>query len=255
MDQIKTGSLIRSLRLRRGMTQLALAERLGVSGKAVSKWECGGGAPDIALLPALAEALGVSARALLRGELEENDKTNGNLKKLLFYRCPGCGNLLFSTDGAEVHCCGQTLAPLAPREPDEGHALRVEISDGEWFLTSPHEMRREHHISFAAFHAAYLADKEKYGARHGILGRTGELPPPNAYTVSCVPWVCFQHFAVHSYESKAYYFPSVEAGKFRERDGKTLLPLSLTVHHAAADGWHVHRFLERLQEEMDRFFE
>lgn len=151
MDQIKTGSLIRSLRLRQGMTQLALAERLGVSGKAVSKWECGGGVPDIALLPALAEVLGVSARALLRGELEENDKTNGDLKKLLFYRCPGCGNLLFSTDGAEVHCCGQTLAPLAPREPDEGHALRVEISDSEWFLTSPHEMRREHHISFVAF--------------------------------------------------------------------------------------------------------
>ena len=151
MDQIKTGSLIRSLWLRQGMTQLALAERLGVSGKAVSKWECGGGAPDIALLPALAEVLGVSARALLRGELEENDKTNGDLKKLLFYRCPGCGNLLFSTDGAEVHCCGQTLAPLAPREPDEGHALRVEISDSEWFLTSPHEMRREHHISFVAF--------------------------------------------------------------------------------------------------------
>ena len=41
MDQIKTGSLIRSLRIRRGMTQLALAEKLGVSGKAVSKWECG----------------------------------------------------------------------------------------------------------------------------------------------------------------------------------------------------------------------
>ena len=113
----------------------------------------------------------------------------------------------------------------------------------------------EYDDNFAAFHAAYLADKEKYGARHGILGRTGELPPPNAYTVSCVPWVCFQHFAVHSYESKAYYFPSVEAGKFRERDGKTLLPLSLTVHHAAADGWHVHRFLERLQEEMDHFSE
>ena len=151
MDQIKTGSLIRSLRLRQGMTQLALAERLGVSDKAVSKWECGGGAPDIALLPALAEVLGVSARALLCGELEENDKTNGDLKKLLFYRCPGCGNLLFSTDGAEVHCCGQTLAPLVPREPDEGHALRVEISDDEWFLTSPHEMRREHYISFVAF--------------------------------------------------------------------------------------------------------
>lgn len=151
MDQIKTGALIRTLRLKRGMTQLALAEMIGVSGKAVSKWECGGGAPDISLLPALAEALGVSARALLRGELDENGRTNGDLKKLLFYRCPTCGNLLFSTDGAEINCCGQTLAPLVPREPDTAHALTVEVSDGEWFLTAPHEMRREHHVAFVAF--------------------------------------------------------------------------------------------------------
>ena len=41
MDQIRTGSLIRRLRLEQGMTQLALAERLGVSDKAVSKWERG----------------------------------------------------------------------------------------------------------------------------------------------------------------------------------------------------------------------
>ncbi len=187
MDQIKTGSLIRSLRLRQGMTQLALAERLGVSDKAVSKWERGGGAPDIALLPALAEVLGVSARALLRGELEENDKTNGDLKKLLFYRCPGCGNLLFSTDGAEVHCCGQTLAPLAPREPDEGHALRVEISDGEWFLTAPHEMRREHHISFVAFLTGDTLIVKKLYPEWDMQAR---LP---FFSHGTLLWYCTQH--------------------------------------------------------------
>ena len=41
MDQMKTGGLIRTLRRRRGLTQRALAERLGVSDKAVSKWERG----------------------------------------------------------------------------------------------------------------------------------------------------------------------------------------------------------------------
>ena len=41
MDQMKTSGLIRTLRRRRGLTQLALAERLGVSDKAVSKWERG----------------------------------------------------------------------------------------------------------------------------------------------------------------------------------------------------------------------
>lgn len=41
MDQTKTGSLIRSLRKQQGLTQLALAQQLGVSDKAVSKWERG----------------------------------------------------------------------------------------------------------------------------------------------------------------------------------------------------------------------
>ena len=43
MDQMKTGMLIRMLRQRRQMTQLQLAERIGVSDKAVSKWERGRG--------------------------------------------------------------------------------------------------------------------------------------------------------------------------------------------------------------------
>lgn len=151
MDQEKTGALIRALRAERGMTQLELAERTGVTDKAVSKWERGCGVPDISLLPALAEALGVSARTLLRGERAENEQTNGDLKRLRLYRCPVCGNLLFSTDDAELYCCAQPLAPLTARSPDEAHTLSVTVSDGEWLITAPHEMRREHHISFVAF--------------------------------------------------------------------------------------------------------
>ncbi len=63
----------------------------------------------------------------------------------------------------------------------------------------------------------------------------------------------FQHFAVHSYENKPYYFPSVEAGKFFERDGRTFMPLSLTCHHATTDGWHVNRFLEDLKTDIMAF--
>ena len=63
----------------------------------------------------------------------------------------------------------------------------------------------------------------------------------------------FTHFSVHSYEKKDYFFPSVEAGKMDETAGKWTMPLSLTCHHATTDGWHVHRFLERLQESMDGF--
>ena len=106
---------------------------------------------------------------------------------------------------------------------------------------------------FSAFYRACLDNAQRYGHQHGILSRPDRLPPENAYTVSCVPWISFTHFAVHSYENKPYYFPSVEAGKFCERDGRLLMPLSLTCHHAAADGWHVHQFLEALQRDADRF--
>ena len=59
MDQKKTGALIRVLRLEKGLTQQGLAELLGVSNRAVSKWERGLGSPDLSLLPALSLQLGV----------------------------------------------------------------------------------------------------------------------------------------------------------------------------------------------------
>ena len=44
-----------------------------------------------------------------------------------------------------------------------------------------------------------------------------------------------RHFAVHSYD-RPYYLPSVETGKHYKKDGRALLPLSITCRHAAADG-------------------
>ena len=56
---------LRRLRLARGMTQSALADVLGVSDRAVSRWERGTAAPDVALLPPLAMTLETSVDALL----------------------------------------------------------------------------------------------------------------------------------------------------------------------------------------------
>ena len=109
--------------------------------------------------------------------------------------------------------------------------------------------------NFAAFYRGWCQDQARCGENHGFLARRDALPPENAYTVSCMPWVSFRHFAVHSFDCKAYYFPSVEAGRFEERDGRTVLPLSITCHHAATDGWHVKGFLERVQREADSFEE
>jgi chloramphenicol O-acetyltransferase type A len=106
---------------------------------------------------------------------------------------------------------------------------------------------------FSVFYQHYLKSKERYGENHGVLAQPETPPPANCYTVSCVPWITFSHFAVHSYENKPYYFPSIESGKFYEKDGRTLMPLSITCHHATTDGYHVSCFLTDLQKAMDCF--
>lgn len=113
-------------------------------------------------------------------------------------------------------------------------------------------MWTEYTESFGAFHSAYLHDQAAYGENTGVLARPG-LPPENAYTVSAVPWIEFRHFAVHSYENKYYFFPSIEAGKYHDVGGRVLMPLSMTCHHATTDGYHVSEFLKSLQYEMDHF--
>ena len=110
----------------------------------------------------------------------------------------------------------------------------------------------EYSESFWEFYQAYLSDQREHGGNPGILAKP-KLPPENAYTVSCIPWVEFQHFAVHSYENKPYFFPSVEAGKFRREKGRVYMPLSLTCHHATTDGYHISQFLQDLQRDMDAF--
>lgn len=68
MDNEKTGMLIKTLRIEKGITQKELAEKIQVSNATVSKWENAHGFPDISLLEPLAEALDISITELISGE-------------------------------------------------------------------------------------------------------------------------------------------------------------------------------------------
>ena len=107
----------------------------------------------------------------------------------------------------------------------------------------------EYSDDFLTFYQSYITNQKKYGDVHGIL--CNGIPPKNAYTVSTIPWVEFNHFAVHSFENKEYYFPSVEAGKIVNRNGELIMPLSMTCHHATTDGYHIKCFIDTLNIEMD----
>ena len=87
MNQIKIGKFIAEMRKEQGITQKGLAEKLEISDKTVSKWECGNGLPEISLMMPLCEVLGINVNELLSGEkLSENDyskKAEENMMSLI----------------------------------------------------------------------------------------------------------------------------------------------------------------------------
>ena len=151
MDQTKTGQVIKDFRTKLGLTQKGLAERINVSDKAVSKWERGNGCPDVSLLPVLSKVFGTDIQILLTGEIDRKESEKGNMKKLKYYVCGECGNIITATSDASVTCCGNKLTALEPREAKENEKLKIEETDGELFVSAEHPMTKEHYISFAAY--------------------------------------------------------------------------------------------------------
>ena len=151
MNNYVTGAAIKQLREKCGMTQAVLAERIGVSNKAVSKWETGKGLPDVSLLQPLAKELGVSLIELMNGEPIANKNISSNLLRSKFYVCPVCGNVIHCVGAAVISCCGIVLPALEAEEMDEEHGIRVERVEDEHYISLEHPMTKQHYISFLAF--------------------------------------------------------------------------------------------------------
>ena len=83
MDQIKIGRFIAACRKRANLTQLQLADRLGITDKAISKWERGITMPDTSIMLALCDILGISVNELLSGEKINMENSNQKNEQLL----------------------------------------------------------------------------------------------------------------------------------------------------------------------------
>ena len=148
MNTYITGAVIKRLRESKNMTQSELAEKIGVSSKAVSKWETAKGLPDISLIEPLSMALGVSVMELMSGDAVRNKNIAANIMRLKFYVCPVCGNVIRAMGDAVISCCGIVLPPLEAEECDEEHSFTIEQVEDEYFITVHHEMTKSHFISF-----------------------------------------------------------------------------------------------------------
>ena len=105
------GAAIARLRKERGMTQLELAQQMGVTDKAVSKWERDLSCPDIASIPRLAEIFQVSADELLqvnRSAPEKKDSLRGTV------------NLVLRAVAVAMGAATAVLAVLGELDPNTG---------------------------------------------------------------------------------------------------------------------------------------
>lgn len=98
MDQIKTGRFIAEKRKEQNLTQVQLAEKLGITNRAVSKWETGKSLPDASIMLELCDVLNITVNDLLNGEVVSmenyNKKTEQNLIEMVKQKEQADKNLL-----------------------------------------------------------------------------------------------------------------------------------------------------------------
>ena len=97
------------------------------------------------------------------------------------------------------------------------------------------------------FYGRMAADRERYKNDRAVL----EDQPKNFFDVSCLPWIRYTHFDVHVFDEGKFLAPVVTWGKYEPKDGKLIMPLTMNIHHAVADGFHLSRFFNEVQELMD----
>ena len=151
MNTYVTGAVIKRLREKKNLTQTQLAKMIGVSSKAVSKWETGKGLPDISLIEPLSLALGVSVMELMSGDTVINKNISSNVIRSKFYVCPVCGNAIHTMGDTVISCCGIMLPPLEAEDIDNAHEITIEKVEDEHFITVHHDMTKSHFISFVAY--------------------------------------------------------------------------------------------------------
>lgn len=108
----------------------------------------------------------------------------------------------------------------------------------------------EYHPSLPDFYGSFQETIAQFGDCRGIKGRPGQ--PPNFFCVSCVPWMDYAGYASYSVGEPAL-FPIVTFGKYTLSDGRYTMPVTVTISHAAADGYHTCKLFHKLQEILDEF--
>ena len=100
--------------------------------------------------------------------------------------------------------------------------------------------------SFFDFYETYQQDILTYGSVKGIKAKPDV--PPNMYCISCVPWLNFTACSIFSHSDEPSLLPIITYGKYHAQWRKWLMPFTVSISHAAADGYHVSLLIHHVQE-------
>lgn len=171
---MEIGNQIKQLRLRRGITQEALAQHFGLTAQAVSKWECGSAAPDIELLPALSAYFGVTIDELFALSDDTRMERIQNMIWDVRYLNP-----------ADVENERQFLLEKAKREPENGR---------------PHELLADLENHLAGEHREKAAEYAREALR-----RDPNLREAHASLVEAMKGQCGDWYAANHHKLILYY--------------------------------------------------
>ena len=109
----------------------------------------------------------------------------------------------------------------------------------------------EYFENYEKFYAGAMADIENAKAtrEYGL----DAMNHPNWFDASCIPWISYDSLNIELPDGYLYLTPIVNWGKFREENGRKLMPVSVRMNHAGADGYVVAKVFKILEEEISNF--
>lgn len=109
----------------------------------------------------------------------------------------------------------------------------------------------EFNLDYKVFLDAYELDIAKYTSSKEYAPKPNR--PDNSFDISMIPWFTFTSFNLNIFGDGKYLLPIFTLGKYFDDNGKRLIPLSIQVHHAVCDGYHIGKFVETLQSLINHF--
>ena len=168
MNQEKIGKFIAKCRKEKKLTQEQLAEKLGITYKAVSKWECGKGLPDVSLYQAICKELDISLNEFFAGErIKENQviqKSEENIMNIVKDESKKKKNLKVTITILGIIICILIVVVLVSFNIMREYLTTAKTFEFNWGITIPSDLKEEYHINTEP---SFGGDGERYSIFNG----------------------------------------------------------------------------------------